>query len=149
MFAAFGEIVFELLGSPDSLESARRWHYAEHRVIEDVARLQWVGDELETMTIAMLFHASYTDPAAQSAALLAAAADHGARGGGRQSDCDRRAGGTEGIAPGRRDQLRCAAATGLHSDRDRACGSRGSHRPDSLFGTVRHRKHAGGTCARV
>jgi len=79
MFATFGEIVFELLGSPESLESAWRWRYAEHRVIEDVARLQWVGDDLETITIAMLFHASYTDPALQSAALLAAGADHGAR----------------------------------------------------------------------
>jgi phage protein U len=79
MFATFGEIVFELLGSPDSFKSVRRWHYAEHRVIEDAARLQWVGDGLETITIAMLFHASYMDPAAQSAALLAAAADHGAR----------------------------------------------------------------------
>jgi len=79
MFATFGEIFFELLDSPESLESARRWHYAEHRVIEDVARLQWVGDGLETITIAMLFHASYTDPTAQSAGLLAAAADHGAR----------------------------------------------------------------------
>ena len=79
MFAAFGEIVFELLGSPDSLESVRRWHYAEHRVIEDVPRLQWVGDDLETINITILFHSSYTDPAAESAALLAAASDHGAR----------------------------------------------------------------------
>lgn len=79
MFATFGEIVFELLDSPDSLESAQRWRYAEHRVIEDVAQLQWVGDDLETIKITMLFHASYTDPAAQNSALLAAAADHGAR----------------------------------------------------------------------
>lgn len=79
MFATFGEIVFELLDSPDSFESDRRWHYAEHRVIEDVAHLQWVGDDLETITITMLFHASYTDPAVQTAALVAAGADRGAR----------------------------------------------------------------------
>lgn len=79
MFAVFGEIVFELLGSPESFESTRRWDYAEHRVVEDVPRLQWLGDGLETITVEMMFHVSFTDPAAQTAALLAAASDHGAR----------------------------------------------------------------------
>jgi len=69
--------------------------------------------------------------------------------GGWQSNCDRCTGGTKGIALGRRGQLRCATTAGFHSDRDRGCGSRGPHRPDSLFGTVRHRKHAGGTCGSV
>ncbi len=79
MFALLGEIPFAVIGSPEALESRRRFEYAEQRVIEDRPRLQWVGDGLEALALAMLFHASFTDPAAQYAALLAAAQDHQAR----------------------------------------------------------------------
>ncbi len=47
MFALFGEIVFELLTSPDGIESLRSWDYAEHRVVEDRPKLQWIADDLE------------------------------------------------------------------------------------------------------
>lgn len=79
MFALLGEIPFLAIGSPERLESAKRIAYVEQRVIESQARLQWVGDGLETIALAMLFHASFTDPAAQYDALLAAAEDHQAR----------------------------------------------------------------------
>lgn len=79
MFALLGEIPFAVIGSPETFESSRRFEYAEQRVIEDRPRLQWVGDGLEALTLAMLFHASFTDPAVQYAALLAAAQDHQAR----------------------------------------------------------------------
>lgn len=79
MFALLGEIVFEMITAPDALSSSKRWDYAQHRVVEGTPRLQWVGDSLETITIDMMFHASFTDPALQMAALAAAAADHNAR----------------------------------------------------------------------
>jgi phage protein U len=79
MFALLGEISFQVIGSPEIFESSRRFDYAEHRVVEDLPRLQWLAAELENITLAMLFHASFTDPAAQLAALLAAAKDHQAR----------------------------------------------------------------------
>jgi phage protein U len=79
VFAVLGEIPFEVIGSPESLESSRVYEYAEHKVVEDRPRLQWVADGLETITLEMLFHVSFTDPAAQLALLLAAAGDHNAR----------------------------------------------------------------------
>ncbi|HJU29766.1 MAG TPA: phage tail protein [Candidatus Binataceae bacterium] len=79
MFALLGEIVFELMASPNAFQSSKRWNYAEHQVVEAAPRLQWVGDSLETITVEMMFHASFTDPAVQMAALTAAASDHGAR----------------------------------------------------------------------
>jgi phage protein U len=79
MFALLGEISFEVIGSPEVFESSRRFDYAEHRVVEDRPRLQWLAADLESITLAMLFHISFTDPAAQLAALLAAADDHQAR----------------------------------------------------------------------
>ena len=79
MFALLGEISFQVIGSPEVFESSRRFDYAEHRVVEDLPRLQWLAAELENITLAMLFHISFTDPAAQLTALLAAANDHQAR----------------------------------------------------------------------
>ena len=79
MFALLGEISFQVTCSPEIFESGRRFDYAEHRVVEDLPRLQWLAAELENITLAMLFHASFTDPAAQLAALLAAGEDHQAR----------------------------------------------------------------------
>lgn len=79
MFALLGEISFETIGSPEVFESRRRFDYAEHRVVEDRPRLQWLAAGLEDITLAMLFHTSFTDPAAQLAALMTAAEDHQAR----------------------------------------------------------------------
>jgi phage protein U len=79
MFAVLGEIVFAVLSSPNTIESARRWDYVEHRVVENRPRLQWLGDGLETLAVEMMFHISFADPVAQLAALNAAASDHAAR----------------------------------------------------------------------
>jgi phage protein U len=79
MFALLGEISFAVISSPEAFDSARKYHYAEQRVVEDRPRLQWVGDSLENIVLGMLLHASFTDPAAQYDALLAAAEDHQAR----------------------------------------------------------------------
>ncbi len=79
MFALLGDIQFQVIDSPEMLESVRRFEYAEHRVVEARPRLQWLAADLETITLTMLFHASMTNPSAQLAALLAAGADHQAR----------------------------------------------------------------------
>ena len=79
MFALLGEIPFKVIGSPEVFESSRRFDYAEHRVVEDRPRLQWLATGLESITLAMLFHTSFTNPTAQLAALTAAAEDHQAR----------------------------------------------------------------------
>lgn len=79
MFALLGEIPFQVIGSPEIFESSRRFNYAEHRVVEGLPRLQWLAAELERINLAMLLHISFTNPAAQLSALLAAANDHQAR----------------------------------------------------------------------
>jgi phage protein U len=79
MFAVFGEILFEVLSSPSGFESSRSWDYAEHRVVEDRPKLQWLAKALESLEIDFHFHASFTDPSAQLDALTAAAEDHNAR----------------------------------------------------------------------
>lgn len=79
MFGTFGEITFEVLGSPISFESTYRWTYAEHDVVEARPRLQWLSESLRTIEFDLRFHASFTNPAAQLENLLAAARDHSAR----------------------------------------------------------------------
>jgi len=78
MFAVFGDIVFEVLGSPEAFTSTRAWDYAEHRVVEASPKLQWLAPSLETIELDFHFHVSFADPATQVAALLAAADEHSA-----------------------------------------------------------------------
>ena len=79
MFAVLGTIEFQTLMAPEQIAAERSWHYAEHRVIEDSSQLQWIADDLESITLDMLFHATFTNPAAQLDALIEAASDHQAR----------------------------------------------------------------------
>jgi phage protein U len=74
MFALLGDILFQVVNSPDSIESLMRWDYAEHRVIESSPVLQWVGDDLERLDLGMLLHKSVSDPLT-SLTLLRTAAD--------------------------------------------------------------------------
>ena len=76
MFAVLGDIEFEVVGSPESYESADGYDFPEQRVIESKPRLQWVGDELERLNFELMWHASFTNPAAQLALLRATAATH-------------------------------------------------------------------------
>jgi phage protein U len=71
-----GDIQFEVVGSPESYESADGYDFPEQRVIESKPRLQWVGDELERLNFELMWHASFTNPAAQLALLRATAATH-------------------------------------------------------------------------
>jgi phage protein U len=76
MFAALGEILFEVVGSPERLESVRDYDFAEHRVVEGRPRLQWVGNGLERLKLELMMHSSFSNPAAQVALLRATAAAH-------------------------------------------------------------------------
>ncbi len=76
MFAVLGEIQFEVVGSPEGYESASAYGFDEQRVIESKPRLQWVGDELERLSFELMWHSSFTNPAAQLALLRATAAQH-------------------------------------------------------------------------
>ena len=76
MFAALGEIQFEVVGSPEAYESAGTYDFAEQKVIESKPLLQWVGDDLERLKFELMWHASFTKPAAQLALLRAMAAEH-------------------------------------------------------------------------
>jgi phage protein U len=76
LFAALGEIQFEVVGSPEAYESARTYDFAEQKVIESKPQLQWVGDDLERLKFELMWHASFTNPAAQLALLRSTAAEH-------------------------------------------------------------------------
>ncbi len=76
MFALLGEVQFEVIGSPESIISSRRYDYAVHRVIQDRPKLQWLAPDLEILRFELMLHRSLTDPAADLAVLLAAAEAH-------------------------------------------------------------------------
>jgi phage protein U len=76
LFAALGEIQFEVVGSPDAYESSGSYDFAEQKVVESKPLLQWVGDDLERLKFELMWHASFTKPAAQLALLRAMAAEH-------------------------------------------------------------------------
>src|SRR5216684_1429670 len=79
MYAVLGEIIFDVLTSPQALESARKYDYAEHKVVEDRPRLQWIAADLETLTLELSFHDAFTNPQTQLMLLENAAEDHRAR----------------------------------------------------------------------
>lgn len=76
MFAILGEVQFEVIGSPESIVSSRRYDYAVHRVVQDRPRLQWLAPDLEVLCFELMLHRSFTNPAADMLVLLAAAEAH-------------------------------------------------------------------------
>jgi len=76
LFAVLGDIQFEVVGSPEGYESAAAYDFAEQRVIESKPLLQWVGDDLERLSFELMWHLSFTNPAAQLALMRATAAQH-------------------------------------------------------------------------
>ena len=79
MFAILGEIIFEVLTSPEAFRSTTEYHYAEHKVVEARPRLQWLATELQKISLELGFHVAFTNPATQLNRLGAAAEDHQAR----------------------------------------------------------------------
>jgi len=76
LFAVLGDVQFEVVGSPEGYESAEAYDFSEQRVIESKPRLQWVGDDLERLSFELMWHSTFTNPAAQLALLRATAAQH-------------------------------------------------------------------------
>ena len=76
MFAALGDIQFEVLGSPEGYASEETYDFSEQRVIESKPQLQWVGDDLERLNLELMWHSSFTNPGVQLALLRATAALH-------------------------------------------------------------------------
>lgn len=76
MFALLGDILFEALTSPQAMESVSSFDYAEHKVVEDRPRLQWISEGLQLITIDVALHASFTNPTLQLVALKSAAELH-------------------------------------------------------------------------
>jgi phage protein U len=79
MYAVLGEIIFGVLTSPQAFAAARKYDYAEHKVVQDRPRLQWIAADLETLTLELSFHAQFTNPQRQLTLLENAAEDHRAR----------------------------------------------------------------------
>ena len=76
MFALLGDITFQVIGSPEAYGDSRRYDYAEHRVIQDRPRLQWLADDLMRIRLEMLLHRSFTNPAASLLVMSEAASTH-------------------------------------------------------------------------
>lgn len=76
MFCVLGNITFQALGSPEVLDSSSASSYAEHKTVESMPRLQWVGEELEELSLDIMLHVSFSNPAADLAQLQAARKAH-------------------------------------------------------------------------
>lgn len=76
MFATFGSIEFEVLTSPTSFRARQGYTYAEHKVVEDVPRLQWLSNDLEEISLRCYWHVQFTNPQTQFDALRRLAAAH-------------------------------------------------------------------------
>lgn len=76
MFALLGEIQFDLITYFDGFESQFGADYAQHALIEGKPRLQFVGDRLDEIRIALAFHQHYCDPEYELGRLKRAVASH-------------------------------------------------------------------------
>jgi phage protein U len=78
VFALLGDIPFQVVGSPESLTDSRGYDYAEHRVVQNRPRVQWLADDLVRIKLEMLLHRSFTEPAASLLVLRQVASTHAA-----------------------------------------------------------------------
>lgn len=76
MFAQLGDIRFELVNSFEGLEGRTSYTFAEHQVVEGKPLLQYIGDNLDELTIQFRFHVVYSDPEAEFRRLIDAANLH-------------------------------------------------------------------------
>ena len=79
------DIVFEFLSSPETFRAQMEYHYAEHKVVEARPRLQWIAQELQKISLEMVFDVQFLgntilhDPTTAMNRLRAAGEDHQAR----------------------------------------------------------------------
>ncbi|MBV8362439.1 MAG: phage tail protein [Deltaproteobacteria bacterium] len=76
MFAMLGDIIFDVLTSPETFKLSGDYTYAEHKVVEAPPLLQWLSNDLRKISMELGLHVAFTDPAAQMNALYAAADAH-------------------------------------------------------------------------
>lgn len=76
MFAQLGDIRFELITYFDGLEGRTSYTFAEHQVIEGKPLLQFIGDNLDEVSVQFRFHVSYCAPEAEFRRLIDAANLH-------------------------------------------------------------------------
>ncbi len=76
MFAILGDITFQAIGSPESIETTSGSTFAEHKTVESTPKLQWIGEELDELALEIMLHVNYSNPAADIAALQAARTAH-------------------------------------------------------------------------
>ncbi|KKP40312.1 MAG: hypothetical protein UR30_C0005G0093 [Candidatus Peregrinibacteria bacterium GW2011_GWC2_33_13] len=62
MFAQLGNIQFNLITYFNGIEESQKHNYAVHQTIESKPKLQYIGDELDEMTIKLNFHSSFCAP---------------------------------------------------------------------------------------
>ena len=76
MFAMLGDIMFEVLTSPEQFRLAGDYTYAEHKVVEAPPLLQWLANDLRKISMELGFHIAFTNPLAQMVLLYTAAEAH-------------------------------------------------------------------------
>ncbi|MEI8390468.1 MAG: phage tail protein [bacterium] len=62
MFAQLGNIQFNLITYFNGIEETQKHNFVEHQTIESKPKLQFMGDELDTLTIKLNFHSSFCVP---------------------------------------------------------------------------------------
>lgn len=62
MFAQLGNIKFDLITYFDGLEETSKINFAEHSTLGKKPKLQFIGEELDEITIKLNFHLSFCDP---------------------------------------------------------------------------------------
>lgn len=76
LYGLLGPIEFRAITSPTEFTAKREYTYAQHDVVEDRPRLQWLSDDLEHIELTMYWHRSFTDPQNQLGMLRAVAQHH-------------------------------------------------------------------------
>lgn len=76
MYALLGTLQFKLITYFNGIEETQKSTYAEHQVIESKPKLQYIGDELDTMTIRLNFHSSFCNPETELKKLKTLAKTH-------------------------------------------------------------------------
>ena len=77
---AFGPVAFEVstdyVRNFDGLTEEQRARYAQHDVVDQDSKLQWLGRDLTAINLPMRFHSSFSDPESERARLNEMLASH-------------------------------------------------------------------------
>lgn len=79
MFAALGNISFQVLASPTKLDLLQKYHYGKLDVIGSQPILQWIYDDLQEIKLEIYFHYYWCSPTDALKALQVLAATHQAQ----------------------------------------------------------------------